>query len=295
MIALGWVVLLGRSAAGHPVGVTRTDLPRVALTGAIGYSGYIVLSTLGLARTTAFSNALLVSMAPVFAVLLLRALGLEAVRRVQVAGLLVAVVGVGVFLADKLQSALPEAGLGDLLSLVGAGLFAAYTVAQKPLVDRYAVPVMMAHTCTIGAVPVLLLAWPAALAQDWAAVSLVAWASLAWTTVVPVYLAWSLWAWVIARAGVARTSAFMFLVPVSGGVASHMLFGETFGALKLAGAALILTGLALVRRAPATDTGPPEGCNRPESSGRARAVTHGGGRDPALRQRDGITSCERSG
>lgn len=253
MIVLGWSVLLWRRARGHPIGVARADLPRVALTGVLGYSIYIVLSTLGLARTTAFSTALLVGTAPLFAVLLLRVLGLEAVRRGQVAGMLVALVGVVVFLAEKLGAALPDAGAGDLLSLAGAFFFAAYSVAKKPLLERYPVAVMMAHTCTLGAIPVLLVTWPAALAQDWTGVSPAARASLAWTIVVPVYVAWSIWAWVIARAGVGRTSAFMFLVPVAGGIASRLLVGETFDALKLAGAALILTGLGLVRRGgPAT-------------------------------------------
>jgi drug/metabolite transporter (DMT)-like permease len=248
MIALGWAVLLWRRAAGRPIGVARADLPRMAVTGVLGYSIYIVLSTVGLARTTAFSTALLTGMAPLFAVVLLRALGLETIRRGQVAGMGVALAGLVVFLAEKLHAALPSAGAGDLLSLVGAFFFAAYSVAQKPLLERYAVSVMMAYTCTLGAIPVLLGAWPAALAQDWTALSPAAWASLAWTIVVPVYLAWSLWAWVIARAGVGRTAVFMFLVPVAGGVASRLLFGETFDVLKLAGAALILVGLGLVRR-----------------------------------------------
>ena len=248
MIALGWAVLLWRRAAGRPIGVARADLPRMAVTGVLGYSIYIVLSTVGLARTTAFSTALLTGMAPLFAVVLLRALGLEAVRRGQVAGMGVALVGLVVFLAEKLYTALPAAGAGDLLSLAGAFFFAAYSVAQKPLLERYAVSVMMAYTCTIGAVPVLLGAGPAALAQDWTGLSAAAWVSLAWTIVVPVYLAWSLWAWVIARAGVGRTAVFMFLVPVAGGVAARLLFGETFDVLKLSGAALILVGLALVRR-----------------------------------------------
>jgi drug/metabolite transporter (DMT)-like permease len=43
----------------------------------------------------------------------------------------------------------------------------------------------------------------------------------------------------------------MFVVPVAGGVASHLVLGETFDTLKLAGTALILLGLALVRRAAA--------------------------------------------
>jgi drug/metabolite transporter (DMT)-like permease len=41
----------------------------------------------------------------------------------------------------------------------------------------------------------------------------------------------------------------MFLVPVAGGIVSRLLFGETFDPLKLAGAALILAGLARGRGA----------------------------------------------
>jgi drug/metabolite transporter (DMT)-like permease len=248
MIALGWTVLLVRRASGRPIGVAGSDLPRMAVTGVLGYSIYIVLSTVGLARTTAFSTALLTGMAPLFAVVLLRALGLEVVTRGQLAGMAVALIGVVVFLSQKLLAALPAATAGDLLSLAGALFFAAYSVAQKPLLERYPVSVMMAYTCTIGAVPVLLAAWPAALAQDWTNLSTAAWASLAWTIVVPVYLAWSLWAWVIARTGVGRTAVFMFLVPVAGGLVSRVILGETFDVLKLAGAMLIVAGLGLVRR-----------------------------------------------
>lgn len=282
MIGLGWGVLAGRRARGAPVGVARADLPRMALAGVLGYSIYIVLSTVGLARTTAFSTALLTGTAPLFATLLVGVLGLERVGPGRLAGLLVGAVGVGVFLADKLAGALPAAGAGDLLSLVGAFFFAAYSVAQKPLLERYPVAVTMAHTCTLGALPVLALAGPAALAQDWSRVSPAAWAALAWSVVVPVYLAWSIWSWVIARVGVSRPAAFMFLVPVAGGVVSWVLFGEAFGAAKLAGAGLILAGLGLARRGPAAAAAPAVSAPPEVGAGRASArwpaATRTGGR-----------------
>lgn len=249
MLALAWAVLLVRRAIGLPIGIDRTDVPRAALAGILGYSIYIVMSTVGLGRTTAFSTALLTGTAPLFAALLLHVLALETIRRRQVAGMLVALAGVTVFLADKMIARLGTAGTGDVLSMAGAFFFATYSVASKPLGSRYALPVMVAYTSTFGAVPVIAVTLPAAVAHDWTHVSTAAWASLAWTIVVPVYLAWTLWGWVIARSGVARASLFMYLVPVAGAVASHLLFGETFHALKLAGAALILAGLAVARRA----------------------------------------------
>ena len=133
--------------------MARADLPRLALAGVLGYTVFIVLSTVGLARTTAFSTALLVGTAPLFAALMLGTLGIEAIRRRQVGGMAVAFAGVVVFLADKMIARLGSAGLGDLLCLAGACFFAAYSVASKPLGARYSLPVMMAYTSTIGAIP----------------------------------------------------------------------------------------------------------------------------------------------
>lgn len=249
MMALAWAVVLGRRLVGRPMGIARADLPRLALAGVLGYSIFIVLSTVGLARTTAFSTALLVGTAPLFAALLLWVLRIEAIAPGQVGGMVVAFAGVVVFLADKMLSRLSGAGLGDMLCLAGALCFAAYSVASKPLGSRYPLPVMMAYTSTIGAIPVIAATLPAALAFDWDRLSAAGWASLVWTIVMPVYVAWTLWGWVLTRAGVARASLFMFLVPVAGGVASRLLFGETFHALKLGGALLILAGLAVARRA----------------------------------------------
>jgi len=73
---------------------------------------------------------------------------------------------------------------------------------------------------------------------------------LAWSTVAPVYVAWTLWSWATARAGVGATNVFLFLVPVASGLTSFAILGEAFGAVKLAGAALVLAGLALARLRP---------------------------------------------
>lgn len=249
MLALSWGVLLyHRRVTGEPLRVDRSDFRALALAGAVGYGFYIPLSTFGLSYTTAFSNALLIALAPLFAVALLRARRLEPIAGRQYAGMLVALAGVAVFVLPALRPSAGSTGLGDLLSLAGAAFFAGYTVASKPLVARYPLPAMMAYTLTIGTVPVVLVLLPS-LAGPWPQhVTVVGWAAFVWMVIVPVYVAWSLWNWTIGRMGVARASVFMYLVPVIGGITSWIVFGEGFGALKLTGAALVLGGLALARR-----------------------------------------------
>jgi drug/metabolite transporter (DMT)-like permease len=251
MLILSWTVLFWwcRSKGGG-IAVKRGDLPGMALTGVLGYTFYIPLSTLGLSYTTAFSNALLIATAPLFAALLLRALRLEAIGPRHCAGMLLSLLGVALFVLPVMRGSV--AGTGDLISLAAALFFAGYSVASKPLVSRYPPLVVTAYTLTFGAIPVILCTLPSVLGQDWIRVTPAGWEAFAWTVVVPVYVAWSIWSWTIARVGVGRASLFMYLVPIVGGVASWFVLGEEFGVVKIAGAALTLAGLLIGRRTEAS-------------------------------------------
>jgi O-acetylserine/cysteine efflux transporter len=73
-------------------------------------------------------------------------------------------------------------------------------------------------------------------------------------------IGYTLMAWAITRSGVARTAPYLLLVPVGTGIISALLLGESFGPLKIVGAAMVLTGIALVRL-----------LGRPVAAGRALA------------------------
>jgi drug/metabolite transporter (DMT)-like permease len=249
MLALAWAVLAWQHRrSGMAVTVNPTDYPRLALAGILGFSLYMVLSIVGVSETTAFSNALMIALAPLFSALLLVAWRMEQIRGIQVLGMLVSLVGVAIFLADKARYGVGIQTLGDVLSLLAAVFYAAYTVSLKPLLSRYPATVVTAYTLSIGAIPVLWLSAPALLVQDWGRVDLAGWSVLLWASIFPVYAAWTAWSWATARAGVARTNVFLYLVPVVSGVVALLLLGEPFGPLKVAGAALALSGLVLARR-----------------------------------------------
>jgi drug/metabolite transporter (DMT)-like permease len=250
LLALAWAVVAVRSRGDQlPVRIERADRARVALAGVLGFTIYVSLSMIGLDYTTAFSNALLLATAPMFAALLLRALRAEAIAPRQWPAMAVAFGGVALFLAEKVRDGWSSAGLGDLISLAAALFFAAYNVVNRPLLARYPAAVVIAWTLTIGAVPVLLAALPRLPEQDWGAISPTAWLVVGWSTVMPVYAAWTVWAWVNHRDGVARTALFIYLVPIVGGVTAWLLLDEGFGLQKGIGALLTIGGLVLARRA----------------------------------------------
>jgi len=243
MIALAFAVMAARGRAWRP---RLADLPRFALAGLAGYTLYQLGFVLGLERTSPFSSSLLIAMVPLFTMVILAARGEYTPARGW-AGLAIALAGVVVFLADQWRRGVDGSLLGDVLS-VGAGVaFAFYGVVNRPLVHDYPAETYTAYTLLAGGAPLMLLSIPSALAQDWGAVSALGWLEIGYMVVLPVYVAYMLWNWAIARRGAAAASSFTLLVPIVSGILSGWLFGERFGVVKLLGAALVLAGLVIIR------------------------------------------------
>lgn len=165
------------------------------------------------------------------------------------AGLGVAFVGVAIFLLDK-RGAAAGTLLGDLLTMGAALSFAVYGIINRPLAVRYPAATYTAWSLLAGTIPLLLISLPAALEQNWTAISVPTWASIVYMAIFPVYVAYILWNFAIARRGAAQAASFPLLAPVVTGVLSAALFGEPFGFVKLLGAALVLGGLIIIRLPP---------------------------------------------
>ena len=259
MLALAFAVLAirGRGAArARYWRVRRADLPLFGAAGLTGYVLYQLGFVLGLERTSPFSSSLLIAMVPLFTVLILL-LGGERTPARGWAGLALAVIGVAVFLADKRGSGEEGSLSGDALSLGAAVAFASYGVVNRPLTKRYPPETYTAYTLVGGAVPLLAISAPAAAAQDWGRLGVGGWVAVVYMAILPVYVAYMLWNWGIARRGVAAATSASLLVPVVSGALSALLFNEEFGPLKLVGATLVLGGLVLIRFRATGRTGTP--------------------------------------
>ena len=243
MTALAFAVLAAR---GRSWRVRRADLPRFLIAGLAGYTFYQLGFVLGLERTSPFASSLLIATVPLFTTLMLALRG-ERTHARGWAGLALALVGVAIFLADQLGRGADGSLLGDALSVGAAISFALYGVVNRPLVRDYPPETYTAYTLLAGSLPLMLIATPAALTQDWGAVSALGWLAIGYMVVLPVYVAYMIWNWAIARRGAAAATSFSLLVPIASGSLSAWLFGEQFGPLKLLGAALVLAGLMIVR------------------------------------------------
>lgn len=232
----------------------RRELLALLKLGVAGHLLHVGLVTYGIHWSTAFSSSLILACGPVFTLLILRWHGSEHLKRAQLAGVAVAVLGVLVFLSDKLVGGRFVAGGGDLTLLVAASFFSYYTVAAKPLIERHGGLVVMAYATLLGSAPVLAVSLPAGLRVDWGAVSPLVWAGTLYAVLIAAFLGWMVWGWVNAVRGVARTAPLMYLMPPVAALVAWLATGERFGAVKLLGAAITLGGVALAQfAAPARD------------------------------------------
>lgn len=227
--------------------ITRREFWQLARLGVAGHFLHVGMVTYGIHWSTAFSSSLILACGPIFTLLILRFMGVEKLHKAQIGGVAVAFVGVLIFLSDKLLGGNWRATGGDLFLLVAASFFSWYTVAAKPLIERHGGVVTMAYATLLGSIPVVLFSLPAGLSAPWGEASLAVWAGLVWSVTVSAFLGWLVWGWINAVRGVARTAPLMYLMPPVAGLVAWLFAGEQYTAIKLAGAALTLVGVALAQ------------------------------------------------
>jgi len=226
---------------------SRADAFALLRLGLVGHLLHVGLVTYGIHWSTAFSSSLILACGPVFTLLILHWHGHEKLTTGSVAGVAVACLGVLAFLSDKLFGGHWQAGAGDLVLLVAASLFSWYTVAAKPLIERLGGVVVMTYAVLFGSLPVVLVGLPAGLAVTWSEVTPAIWAGTFYSVIVSAFLGWLVWGWVNAVRGVARTAPLMYLMPPVAGLVAWGLTGERYSAMKIAGAAIALGGVALAQ------------------------------------------------
>ncbi|HUS80281.1 MAG TPA: DMT family transporter [Armatimonadota bacterium] len=219
-------------------------------------AGVLVMGTqqvsfvLGLNLTAAGEGSLLFSTAPVFTTLMVAAAGIERIGRGNWVGALVAFVGVAMVImgGSSAQNAPHTRVVGDVLMLVSSLGYALFMVISKGLMERYGTLKALTVAYMFGALVVVPFGLPDVLAVDWGALPLVFWLCLFYIVVVSGVYGFAAWYWRISRTSPARVAVYQYIVPVVAMVTAAAWLGERPAAVQIAGALLVLAGLALARR-----------------------------------------------
>ena len=228
----------------------RQDMLDLARLGFVGHSLHVGIVCYGIHLSTPFSSSVILACGPIFTLLILRWKGHEKLQHAQVLGVVVAFVGVLLFLSDKLLSGNWRATGGDVMLFVAALLFSYYTVQAKPMLEKHGSVLTMGYATLWGGLPVMLLSLPAGLEAPWGSLGLQGWAAMVWSILISAFGGWLVWGWINQVRGVAKTAPLMYLMPPVAGFFAWVLTGEQYTAIKLIGAGVALIGVAYAQFAP---------------------------------------------
>jgi drug/metabolite transporter (DMT)-like permease len=227
---------------------SRVDLKAVwaglLVCGLLWFGAYNVALNSAERRVDAGTAAMLVNVGPiVIAVLAGLFLG-EGFPRTLLLGLGVAFAGVVVIGVATSSSQATTAGV--VLCLVAAVSYAAAVVAQKPVLRRLSPLQTILLCCLIGAAVCLPFAPELADELGEADPGAIAW--MVYLGVFPTALAFTTWAYALARTGAGRMGSITYLVPPISVLLGWLVLDESPPALALAGGTLCLLGVIVARR-----------------------------------------------
>ncbi|WP_426569792.1 DMT family transporter [Streptomyces canus] len=262
-LTLGAICLVRRE--GWP---PRAAWRGIAVSGVLWFGFYMVALNWGEQEVDAGTAALVVNIGPLLIALLgARFLGDRLPPRL-LAGMAVSFAGavtVGLSMSGGGDSSL----LGVALCLLAAVGYAGGVVAQKPALGRASALQVTTFGCVVGAV--VCLPFAGQLVREAADAPVSATLNMVYLGVFPTALAFTTWAYALARTTAGRMGATTYAVPALVVLMSWLALGEVPGPLTLAGGALCLAGVAVSRsRSRARRAAAPEEDTPGPRPGRAR-------------------------
>ena len=247
-------MLLGTIVLSRPtVRPTRRELALLVLAGVLWFGVYQVLLNEAERRVDAGTASMLVLIAPIFIVALAAVFLQERTTPNLLLGGALAFAGVvTIGLATSTHSA---SLVGVMLCIIAALASAVGMVAEKPVLNRITALQATWTCCVVGAL--FCLPFATQLVREWrvAPTGSIAW--LLFLGLFPTSIAFTTWAYALARGSAGRLAATAYLVPPITIVMSWLILGEEPRPIAILGGALCLVGVAIARRAPAVRASAP--------------------------------------
>lgn len=254
----GGAIALGRLAVAAPllavvvavgrrwVRPTVREWMQLIAFGALWFGVYNIVLGIAEQSLDAGTTAMIVNTGPILialgAVLFLG----ERLSRWLVLGAVVAFIGVALIGVATGASGLTSVGV--LWALAAAITYAAGVLFQKPTLRRLPSAQVTLLGCLIGLV--VCLPFSGDLVAQIAVAPLPATLGIVYLGVVPTALAFSTWAYALARIPAAQLGISTYLVPPVAIVLALLAFGEIPAPLAIVGGIVCLLGVALSRRRP---------------------------------------------
>ncbi|MDI6401330.1 DMT family transporter [Balneolaceae bacterium ANBcel3] len=229
--------------------VRKKDYGKLFLLAILGNLLYQMLFIIGVDRTFASNAAVMLGLIPVWVALLSHLFTPEKMHRIQAIGVLLAFAGVALISGGGEEgfSLQAETLIGDLIIVVAALVFAAYTLLSRSLLEEYSPLTLSVIVMTIGGSMLILVGIPSIIRLDFSAVSTLSLAGVAYSGIFSIGLAYLIWNFGIKNTGTVRTAMYQNLVPVLGIAIGFIFLGEKLQYLQYIGSLLTIGGIMLSR------------------------------------------------
>jgi drug/metabolite transporter (DMT)-like permease len=196
---------------------------------------------------SATTVALILGMTPIFAAIISSLVGLEQLTGRFWVATLVGFVGVALVALGSGGDLSSDLG-GDLLAIVLAISWAAYSVTIAPLMRSYSPYRISAVVLVIMCIPFVALSSPQIADQDYSSLGALVWVGLAFAIVGPLFLTNILWFKSIGIVGPSRATLFANAQPFVAAIFAALILSEHLHWLQIVGGVAILLGIVLERR-----------------------------------------------
>lgn len=226
--------------------IVRRDWLNLILGGAIGLFSFIYLFNLSLSYADPIDVSIIMTLPPVFVILIGLLFMHKRTSALEIAGIIVAFAGaVIVILSGRTKDADGSHLLGDLLALASALCYAFYLVITERPSRTYRPVTMLRWIFLFSAVPAILLLPSLPHAEIFHRVSFEPWALIAFVILCPTFLAYFLVSPAIKLIGSEMVSIYQYLVPVFATIASVMMGLCGIHWLQIVAMVVVIGGMAL--------------------------------------------------
>jgi len=247
VVASGILLFVNR---GNTERIARTDYPSLLGLGLTGVTLYYLLQHYGIKYTNAVDAAVLISLSPLFIVIISWALLKERLKATTATGLFLALAGSVLVISNgRLNWDGSDARLwGDILILLTAVSWAIYSVYGKKLLQKYSPKTIITYTTVIGTLFLLPFSWLEAAGKHNFILDWFGWLNMLYlggAASVYGYLAWYRG---LTRLPAVTVGSYLYFRPLLTGIIAFIVLRESVGLFTVLGGGLIIAGTYLAIR-----------------------------------------------
>ncbi|WBW94739.1 DMT family transporter [Oceanirhabdus sp. W0125-5] len=222
--------------------IDKRDIPLMAISGIIGISIYFFCENNGIEHTEASIASLLLATIPIFTLFADRIVFKEKLTIRKWIGIFVSFAGVAMIIGVKVGGGTDIIGY---IYMIGAVLaWVIYSVATKPLVDKYSQITIVYYQSMFGA----LALFPFIFSEknNWEMLNLSIVLNVLYLAIFCSVLGYIWYVFSVNELGISLSSLYINLMPLVTLIGSYFILGEAFGINKLIGGALVILSVFIV-------------------------------------------------